>query len=51
MRKLVQSDKAIKILSNPTKSNDLRRAVRREKSDTNSRSARSGSIIVRRVGK
>jgi len=51
MRKLVQSDKAIKILSDPSKSSDVREAIRIEKRDTLTGYARSGRITIRRVGK
>lgn len=50
MRKLVQSDKAIKVLSDPKRATDLRRAIIKEKSG-DSGSGESGSIKVVRVAK
>ena len=49
MRKLVQSKKAIKILSDSAKSANVRKAVDNEKSNHNSNKGQSGTITVRRV--
>lgn len=50
MRRLVQSDKASKILSNPGKVIELRAAVKNERKSSKTITGRSGTIRVKRVG-
>lgn len=50
MRKLVQSKKATKILSNPSKVVHLRKAIREERKSNKTDTGKSGNITVRRVG-
>ena len=50
MRRLVQSNKASRILSNPGKVIELRAAVKNERKSSKTITGQSGSIRVRRAG-
>ena len=50
MRRLVQSEKAARILSNPGKVVHLRKAIKEERKSSKTDTGKSGTIKVRRVG-